>query len=112
MIEQVLGTVGPDTDQSQILKDLELVDHQARKMKQGAWILLVMVTFTSGMAILVRWLNKSDGEVIRVDLFALFSLILTIYCFSFIALQRRLISLCRRLAQPEAAGCIDGSTDQ
>ncbi len=99
IIEQVLGTVGPDTDQSQILKDLELVDHQARKMKQIAWILLVMLTITSGWAILGRWLNKSDGKVIRADLFALYSLLLTIQGFAYYPLQRRLVALYRQLAQ-------------
>ena len=99
MIEQVLGTVGPDTDQSQILKDLELVDRKARKMKQIAWILLVMLTITSGWAILGRWLNKSDGKVIRADLFALYSLLLTIQGFAYYPLQRRLVALYRQLLQ-------------
>ena len=99
-IARFTETVGSETDQVQVEKDLELADRQVRLTKQGGYHPLVGTVVVFGLAILGRWLGVRGSVLFFVDLMAIFLLQMTILCFVFSALQRRLASLYRRLAQP------------
>ncbi len=103
MIVQAAGLVGGGTDQAQLEKDLELADRKARKLKQGAYGLIIFPVVFFGIAVFGRSIGGDDTKIFQNEVMSIFFLHLSILHFFNIALQRRLIALCRRLRPMESA---------
>ncbi len=100
MIAQAAGRVGNGTDQAQLEKDLELADRRARQMKQAAYSFIFFPVLFFGVAIFGRWIHASDKKIFRSEVISIYFLHSAILFFFLYQLHRRLIALCRQLAQP------------